>query len=163
MPSTGKKKVALGKKGAILTAATRGPCNPACSEVFKLWTDREFPPSIGYSTNWLKVDGYRYINVFVEYSQESAADGCVDLNLSFALDANGKLSANNFLNMEENPGSPQTTVETMVKGTGTSSGGQHNRGSYVVRWPVMGPYCRAYVYNFTPVARKVSCWVYATS
>ncbi len=145
-----------------MDGTNRGPCNPACTTTLKVWTRQSFPAKTGYSRDWVCVDGYRYINVFVEYTKNNDYDGYVDLNLVFAF-KDGKLSANNFLQLEQTANYPQRTTETYVEGNDTWSGGQSKKGSYVVRCPVMGPYCRVVLYNGTPVRRTISCWIYAVS
>jgi hypothetical protein len=142
----------------------KGPCNPACTTVIKFLTDHDLPPSVGISVPpYHAVDGYRFLNVFVQFSQVAANEAPVDLGLIFAFDASGKMGARRYVNLEANVAGPQDTSFIDVSGAGTWSGNPHNTSHYVARFPVMGPYAQVFVYNKAPIKRVVSVWGYLTS
>jgi hypothetical protein len=144
--------------------ATQGPCNPACTKVIKFMTDHELPPSVGQSIPPYKaIDGYRHINIFVQFSQEAGDEAPVDLGVSFAFEGKGTMSARRYVNLEENISGPQSTNFIEVSGHGSWHGSPHNISSYVARFPVMGPFVQVFVYNRAPLKRKVSVWGYLVS
>lgn len=143
---------------------TRGPCNPACTSIVKFMTNRVLSPSVGISLPpYTKIDGYRYINVFVQFTQVAADESPVDLGVIFAFDKKGTMGARRYVNLEENLSSPQSTNFIEVSGRGSWHGSPHNISSYLVRLPVMGPSIEVFVYNRAPIKRKVSVWGYLVS
>ncbi len=141
-----------------------GPCNPACTNVIRFMTDHEVPPSVGVSTGiYSEVDGYRYINIFVRFSQEQPDEAPVDLGVVFAFDAAGEMGARCYANLEENLPRPQSTNFIEVSGAGSWHGSPYNISTYVGRFPVMGPFIQIFVYNRAPVGRLVSVWGYLVS
>ena len=141
-----------------------GPCNPACTRIVKFITDIEVPPNTGISLPpYQKVDRYRFINIFVQFSQKTLNEAPVDLGVIFAFDKNGKLGARRYVNLEANLPGPQNTNFIDVSGSGTWHGSPHNKSSYVVRLPIMGPFVEVFVYNRESKKRTVSVWGYLTS
>lgn len=141
-----------------------GPCNPACTQIIKLMTDVEVPPSVGISQPpYTKTDGYRYINIFVRFSQAAADEPPVDLGVIFAFDASGTMGARRYANLESNVSGPQSTNFIEVSGSGSWHGSPHNISSYIARFPVMGPFVEVFVYNRAAVKRTVSVWAYLVS
>ena len=141
-----------------------GPCNPACTSVVKFMTNHEVPPSIGISKPpYKKVDGYRHINIFVQFSQKKADEASVDLGVVFAFDNKGNLGARRYVNLEANLPGPQSTNFIDVSGSATWHGSPHNISTYVARLPVLGPYVQVFVYNREAIKRVVSVWGYLVS
>jgi hypothetical protein len=141
-----------------------GPCNPACTKVIPFYTDHDLPPSVGISTGtYTGIDGYRYINVFVQFSQPTANEPPVDLGVVFAFDQGGKLGARRYANLEENLAGPQSTNFIEVSGTGSWHGSPHNISTYLARFPVFGPFVQVFVYNRAASKRTVSVWGYLVS
>ena len=141
-----------------------GPCNPACSKVIEFMNNHDLPPSIGISIPpYTSIDGYRYINIFVEFSQKKADEAAVDLGVIFAFNNNGALGARRYVNLEENLAGPQSTNFIEVSGSGSWHGSPHNKSSYVARFPVMGPFVQVFIYNRAAIARKVSVRGYLVS
>jgi hypothetical protein len=141
-----------------------GPCNPACTKVVKFMTDHEVPPSVGISVPpYISIDGYRYINVSVRFTQVAADEPPVDLGVMFAFDANGTMGARRYVNLDENLGGPQSTNFIEVSGRGSWHGSPHNISSYLARFPVMGPFIEVFAYNRAAATRKVSVWGYVVS
>ena len=140
-----------------------GPCNPACTKIVKFMTDHEVPASVGISLPpYTGIDGYRYINIFVQFDQTAANEPPVDLGVVFAFDANGSLGARRYVNLEQNLSGPQSTNFIEVSGSG-SWHGTPPISSYLARFPVMGPFVQVFVYNRAPIKKKVSVWGYLVS
>lgn len=155
----------MATRTASKTAKGRlGPCNPACSKIIKFMTDRELPPSLGISLPpYTHVDGYRFLNVFVEFSQKAPDEAPVDLGVIFAFDKNGTMGARRYVNLEENVSGPQSTNFIDVSGSGAWHGSPHDISSFMARFPVMGPFAQVFVYNRAPIKRQVSVWGYLVS
>lgn len=144
--------------------STPGPCNPACTNIIKFLTDHEVPPSVGISLPpYTDINGYRYINIFVQFSQAAADEPPVDLGVIFAFDATGTLGARRYVNLEQNVSGPQSTNFIEVSGRGSWHGSPHNKSTYLARFPVMGPFIEVFVYNRAAITRKVSVWGYLVS
>lgn len=143
---------------------TQGQCNPACTMILKFMTDRELPPSVGISLPpYTSIEGYRYINIFVRFTQATADEAPVDLGLIFAFDTNGGMGARRYVNLDQNLSGPQSTNFIEVSGRGSWHGSPHNVSSYLARFPVMGPFVEVFVYNRAPIKRTVSVWGYLVS
>ncbi len=141
-------------------------CAPvsACTRVIKFLTDHPVPASIGISVPpYTEIDGYRHLNVFVEFDQQKPDEAPVDLGVIFAFDSVGDKGARHYVTLEENVPSPQSTQIITVSGAGTWHGSPHNRSSYVARFPVIGPFVEVFVYNQAPHSRRVSVWGYLVS
>lgn len=142
----------------------REPCDSPCTRVIRFLTDHKVPASTGISVPpYTRVDGYRFLNVFVQFTQETADELPVDLGVIFAFNKNGKMGARRYVTLEENVASPQGTNFISVAGSGAWHGSPHNISSYAARFPVMGPFVEVFVYNQAPIVRKVSVWGYLVS
>ena len=143
---------------------TIGSCNPACTNIIKFMTDHDVPASIGISLPpYQEIGGYRYINIFVQFSQVAVDEAPIDLGVIFAFDANGTMGARRYVNLEQNASSPQSTNFIEVSGRGSWHGDPHNISSYLARFTVMGPFMQVIVYNRAPIKRTVSVWGYLVS
>ncbi|HUV33970.1 MAG TPA: hypothetical protein VMW22_03510 [Candidatus Desulfaltia sp.] len=139
-------------------------CDQPCTKIIKFMTDRSVPANTGISLPpYNKVDKYRYINVFVEFEQNSFDEPPVDLGLMFALDQNGIMGSRRYVNFEENISHPQSVNFISVSGEGTWHGSPHNKSSYLTRFPIMGPFVQVLVYNKAQMDRNVSVWAYLVS
>jgi hypothetical protein len=144
-----------------MAQSRRAPCSHPCSKIVKFMTDHDVPANVGISLGrYTRIDGYRYVNVFVRFSQEAADEAPVDLGVVFAFDQNGELGARRYANLEENLPGPQRTNFINVSGGGAWHGSPHNVSSYVARFPVAGPFMQVFVSNRAPLERKVSVWGY---
>ncbi len=136
-------------------------CIKPCVKVVKILTDQQIAATIGFSTGqYTDVQGYRHINIFVRFSQETANEPPVDLGVMFAFDNAGTMAARRYVNLGSNVASPQPTNFIEVSGTGSWHGTQWKISSYIARLPVMGPFVQVFVYNKAAFARKVSVWAY---
>jgi hypothetical protein len=141
-----------------------GPCNPACTRIIKFMTNQDVASSTGVSLPpYTSVDGYRYINLFVQFTQAAADEPPVDLGAVFAFDASGNLGARRYVNLDQNLSGPQSTNFIEVSGQGSWHGSPPNLSSYLARLPVMGPFIEVFVYNRAAVQRKVTVWGYLVS
>ena len=151
----------LTTKTSVLPNVTRPPCFKPCTKTIKFMTDKQVDPNIGISLPpYTKVDGYKHINIFVRFTQETADEPPVDLGVVFAFDKNGTMGARRYVNLEHNLQAPQATNFIEVTGSGTWHGQQWKISTYLARLPIMGPYVQVFVYNRAAVARKVSVWAY---
>ncbi len=142
----------------------RRDCCYACTKVLKFMTDEDVPANVGISKPPYKnIDGYRYINIFVRFTQKEGDEPPVDLGVIFAFSAGGEMGARRYANLEENLPGPQSTNFIEVSGSGSWHGSQWKISSYMARFPVMGPYVQVFVYNRAAVKRKVSVWAYLVS
>src|SRR5438067_1697146 len=111
----------------------RGPCNPACTSILKLMTDKAIPASVGISLpSYISVDGFRHVNIFVQFTQATATEPSVDLGVMFAFDAAGAIGARRYVNLEQNVSGPQSTNFIEVSGSGSWHGPPQNISSYLV-------------------------------
>lgn len=140
---------------------TRSRCTPACTETIQLITDAELPPNTGIDAgSYTRVDGFRFINIFVQFTQETGDELPVDLGVMFAFDADGKLGTRRYVNLEANVQNPQDTNFIEVSGQDSWGGQPFDTSNYLARLPVMGPYVMVFVYNRAPTARRVTVWGY---
>ena len=124
-------------------------------------TDHVVPANVGVSLPpYTEVDGYRYINISVQFTQENADEPPVDLGVVFAFDANGVMGARRYVNLEANVPGPQNVNFIEVSGARTWHGSPHDISSYAARLPVMGPLIEVFVYKRASIPRKVSVWGY---
>lgn len=156
-------KAARKEPGEIKSLNEQG-CNLACTAVVKFMTNHVVDAGIGISLPpYTKIDGYRYINIYVTFSQKEAGEPPVDLGVIFAFDDNGTMGARRYVNLEENVPGPQSTNFVGVSGSDSWHGTPYNISSYMARFPVEGPYVQVFVYNRAPIKRKVSVWAYLVS
>ncbi len=81
----------------------RRDCCYACTKVLKFMTDQDVPANVGISKPPYKnIDGYRYINIFVRFTQKEADEPPVDLGVIFAFSTGGEMGARRYANLEEN-------------------------------------------------------------
>jgi len=133
------------------------------TKTITLYDNATIPANTGISTGiYTKVDGYRYVNVVVEFEQTSANEAPVSLGVTFAHDQNGKLSSRRYFTFEENfsgAADPQMITET---GKASWHGSPHNKSSYIARLPIMGPYAQVFPFNQHSEARTLSVVLYLT-
>jgi len=140
-----------------------GPCNPACTHIFKFVEDKEVGSIQVASSRYMPLDGFRFINIFVQFTMTAFDEPGVDLSAHFAFDASGTMMAHRYVNFEQNLAFPQTHYNNMVKGEGSWTGSPSNEGRYAARFPVMAPFLSVWATNRGATARKVSVWGYALS
>jgi hypothetical protein len=114
--------------------------------------DRNLAANTGTSGVHTNIDGYRYINIYVKFTQQQNTDPSIVLGVTFSLDGTVAWQARRYVNMEENLSYPQALNYIEVNGIGPLS--------YIVRFPVMGPFVRIHIYNRASYERTVSVWAY---
>lgn len=137
------------------------PCSPACTKIIKFATDHKVAPSAATGLPpYVETNGYRFINIFVQFSQKDSEELPVDLSVVFAFDAKGTMSARRFITLESSSSAAKSGNSMEVSGSGSWHGSLDNISSYLARLPVMGPFIEVFVYNRAPIARVVSVWAY---
>ena len=136
----------------------------ASTVVLKIMTGQAVAANTSLSTGpYHKIDGYRHVNVFVEFDQRDANESPVNLGVLFAFDAAGTFCTRCYANLEPDVPSPQPVNFIEVSGAGSWQGAQWNLSRYVARFPVMGPFFQVFVDNPSAVEHKVTVWAYAVS
>jgi len=108
----------------------------AKTEIITIYDNHAIPASTGISTaTYTKVDGYRYVNVMVEFEQKTAGERPVSLGVIFAHSANGKLGSRRYFNFEDNFTSPADPQMITLSGKNSWHGHPHDKSSYIVRIP----------------------------
>lgn len=152
------------KKTARRVPARPKACDSACTKVIQFLNGIEVPANVGTSAGlYQSVDGFRFINVLVQFSQEQRSELPVDLGVMFAFDASGKMGARHYVNLEENLSRPQPTHMIEITGNDTWHGNPYNISTYVARLPIMGPFAQVIVNNRATVKRTVTVWAYLLS
>lgn len=141
-------------------------CQEECcykTKVIPIYENSTIPANTGISTGvYTKVDGYQFVNVFVEFQQDSAFENPLSLGVAFALDSIGKLSVGTYFNFEQNfepPADPQIMI---LSGANSWHGSPYNISSYIGRLPVMGPYMQVFPFNHHSQSRQFSIVLYLT-
>jgi hypothetical protein len=124
-------------------------------------TDQKVPLGVGISLpRYTEVDPYRFINIFVRFSQTTLEEPPVDLGVMFAFGEDGAMAARHYAVLESGLSGAQRTNLIEISGKGTWHGNPRNISSYLARLPVMGPFVQIFVYNRAPIERRVSVWAY---
>ncbi|MCP4205386.1 MAG: hypothetical protein GY769_26035 [bacterium] len=145
-------------------AKLKQPCEKPCTRVIKFMTDHVIPASVGISLPpYKRIDGYRHINFFVQFSQKQSDEPPVDLGVIFAFDRNGKMGSRRYVNLEENLAPPQSPNMISISGSNAWHGSQWKISSYSARLPVMGPWVQVFPFNQAPFDRTLSIWAYLVS
>lgn len=141
----------------------QGSCNPACTKIVKFMTDQKVPAKNGItSTPYIDINGYRYVNVYVRFTQTYPTDPPVNLGVIFAFDRKGTMNARRYVNFDENLSSPQVT--NFIDVTCKDCSHTNTIGSYIARFPVMGPFMFVAAENYrASFERTVSIWGYLVS
>ena len=133
------------------------------SEVITIYDNAQIPGGTGISTGtYTKVDGYRYVNIAVEFEQKAFMEAPLSLGVMFAQDANGKLGARHYFTFDQDFTAPADPQMITVSGNNCWHGSPHNKSSYIARFPVMGPYLQVFPFNKHGELRKFSVALYLT-
>ena len=143
------------------TRTTRG-LGP--SKTVVIYEDAVISGNTGISTGfYTPIDGYRYVNVFVEFEQHQPDEEPVSLGVVFAHDPQGRWGARRYYNFEGNmAASPADPQMITLSGRNSWHGSPHDRSSYIARLPVMGPYLQVFPFNHHSQERKCSVVLYLT-
>lgn len=138
-------------------------CGIAQTKTIAIYEDGNIPANIGISTGaYTKVDGYRYVNITVEFEQDSASEEPVSLGVKFAHDQRGKWGSRRYFTFEENFSGSADPQMITASGKNSWHGQQHAKSSYTARLPIMGPYLQVFPFNHHNEARKFSVVLYLT-
>lgn len=133
----------------------------AKTETITIYDNHTIPANMGISTGtYTKVDGYRYVNIVVEFEQKAADERPVSLGVVFAHSVNGKLGARRYFTFEENFTSPADPQMITLTGKNSWHGHPHDKSSYIARLPIMGPYVQVFPFNQHDQPRKISVVLY---
>ncbi|MFN3396440.1 MAG: hypothetical protein ACK4Z9_06565 [Thermodesulfovibrionales bacterium] len=151
------------EKEAIVMKAR--PCRClADTKVITFYENHTIPAGIGISTGvYTDVDGYRFINIFVEFEQLAADEKPVSLGVMFAFTSDGKQGSRRYFNFEQNFTGTANPQMITLSGEGSWHGAPHNRSTYIARLPVMGPYVQVFPFNHEAKDRKITIKAYLTT
>lgn len=128
------------------------------------YEDHIIPANTGISSGmYTDVDGYRYINIFVESEQEEASEEPVSLGVVFAFSTNGKVGSRRYFTFEENFEGEADPHMITLSGKNSWHGAQWKKSSYTARLPIMGPYVQVFPFNHEKKDRKISITAYLTT
>ncbi len=138
-------------------------CCKVNTKTITVYEDHSIPANIGISTGvYTEVDGYRYVNIAVEFEQKTATEEPVSLGVTFAHSQNGKWSSRRYFTFEENFSAAADPQMITVSGKASWGGSPHNKSTYIARLPIMGPYLQVFPFNHHNEARKFSIVLYLT-
>jgi len=134
------------------------------SKIISVYDNAVIPGSRGISTGtYTSVDGYRYVNISVEFEQNAAEEAPLSLGVVFALDATGKLGSRRYITYDQTFSEPADPQMITISGKGCWHGSPHNKSSYIARFPVIGPYLQVFPFNNHGEPRKFSVALYLTN
>jgi hypothetical protein len=134
------------------------------TKVITFYNNAIIPAGIGISSGtYTRVDGYRFINIFVEFEQQAADEKPVSLGVIFAFDAGGTLGSRRYFNFEQNFTAPADPQMITLSGANSWHGSPHNISTYTARLPVMGPYVQVFPFNQEGKARQFSIRAYLST
>lgn len=152
----------------ILMSLTLQGCvtNNSCTAKTKtitIYNDQSIPANTGISTGInTEVDGYRYVNITVEFEQKNPAEEPVDLGVIFAHSENGKWGSRRYFAFDQNFSGMADPQMITVTGKASWHGHPHDKSSYIARLPIMGPFLQVFPFNHHNEARKISIVLYLT-
>ena len=143
------------------TMSSSSNCCLAQTKTITIYEDHTIPANIGISTGtYTEVNGYRYVNVLVEFQQDTAGEEPVSLGVTFAHNTGGKWSSRRYFNFEENFSAPADPQMITLSGKASWHGSPHNKSSYIARLPIMGPYMQVFPFNHHDQERKINVVLY---
>lgn len=133
------------------------------SKSITIYDNHAIPANTGISTGvYTNVNGYRYVNIVVEFEQKTAGEEPVSLGVIFAHDKQGKWGARRYFTFEENFTGDADPQMITVTGKGSWHGQQHGKSSYITRLPIMGPFMQVFPFNHHSAERNISVALYLT-
>ena len=129
--------------------------------VVDVYSDQSIPANTGISTGiYTDVDGYRYVNIVVEFEQNTATEEPVSLGVVFAHSQNGNLGSRRYFTFDENFSGTADPQMITLSGNASWHGSQHKKSSYIARLPVMGPFVQVFPFNHHSEPRQFSIALY---
>ena len=80
--------------------SSRSEHNKSFSKIIPIYENTQIPGNTGISEGFVEVDGYRYVNIVVEYEQKAAEEAPLSLGVVFAHDAKGKLGSRRYFTFD---------------------------------------------------------------
>lgn len=156
---------AKGAEKKAAAGAMHRPCRClADTKVITFYDNHTIPAGIGISTGvYTNVDGYRFINIFVEFEQLAAGEKPVSLGVMFAFGSGGQQGSRRYFNFEQNFTGTANPQMITLSGEGSWHGAPHNKSSYTARLPVMGPYVQVFPFNHEAKDRKITIKAYLST
>ena len=141
------------------------PCQcPALTKVITFYENDTIPAGTGISSGVYKnVDGYRFINITVEFEQVTADEKPVSLGVMFAYSASGNLGSRRYFNFEQNFTEDADPQMITLSGKNSWHGSPPNKSSYTARLPIMGPYVQVFPFNLEPKVRRITIKAYLST
>ena len=138
-------------------------CYTAKTNTITIYNGHSIPANTGISTGlYTEVDGYRYVNIAVEFEQKTPAEEPVALGVMFAHSENGKWGSRRYFTFDQNFSGMADPQMITVTGKGSWHGHPHYKSSYIARLPIMGPFLQVFPFNNHNEARKLSVVLYLT-
>ena len=110
----------------------------------------------GISTGvYTEVDGYRYVNIVVEFEQKAPDEEPLSLGVMFAHGENGKLGSRRYFTFDQNFTGMADPQMITVTGKASWHGHPHDRSSYIARLPRMGPFLQVFPFNHYNEAKEI--------
>jgi hypothetical protein len=141
------------------------PCHClAVTKVITFYENDTIPAGVGISKGtYVNVDGYRFINIVVEFEQDDAGEDPVSLGVMFAFNSSGALGSRNYYNFEQNFSYTPEPQMITLSGNNSWHGSPHNISSYTARLPIMGPYVQVFPFNHEQKARRITIKAYLST
>jgi hypothetical protein len=134
------------------------------TKTITIYDNKIIPPNCGISTGtYTKIDGYRYVNIAVEFEQKEAEEEPLSLGVVFAHSSSGKLGARRYFTFDRNFTSPADPQMITISGKSSWHGHPHDKSSYIARLPIMGPFIQVFPFNHHDEERKFSVSLYLTN
>lgn len=137
--------------------------SPGRTATVVIYEDEAIPANTGISTGmYTDVDGYRYVNITVEFEQKTEAEAPVSLGVVFAHDSNGKWGARRYFNFDQNFAAPVHPQMITLSGEKSWHGHPHDKSTYIARLPVMAPFIQVFPVNHHDSPRQIDVVLYLT-
>ncbi len=131
------------------------------TETIAIYSEHSIPANTGISAGaYTSVDGYRYVNIVVEFEQNTAIEEPVSLGVIFAHNQNGELGSRRYFTFDENFSGPANPQMITLTGKASWHGSQQKKSSYIARLPIMGPFIQVFPFNHHNETRKLSIALY---
>ena len=134
------------------------------TKIITFYEGYTIPAGTGVSSGvYTEVDGYRYINIFVEFEQQERDEAPVSLGVVFAFNRSGKLGSRRYFTFEENFEGTADPQMITLSGKDSWHGAQWKKSSYTARLPIMGPYVQVFPFNQEKKERELNIIAYLTT
>ena len=138
-------------------------CCLAKTKTITIYNDHSIPANTGISSGvYTEVEGYRYVNITVEFEQKTATEEPIALGVMFAHSQNGKWGSRRYFAFDQNFSGIADPQMITITGKASWHGHPHDKSSYIARLPVMGPFLQVFPFNNHNEARKLSVVLYLT-